>query len=115
MAGYYLEVEKTAETIRMTGYIPEKEVKSIAKVISPLLAELKMSFKPECLIELSEERKALAKEDKQVIEVRFTEILNHENQKSMKIKRNIIAKYYTSLCNEHITHKTKIIWAATQL
>ena len=175
MTGYYLEPEKTAETIRdgwlhtgdrgeidsegyltITGRIKDVFKTSKGKFVQPNKIECLLQHnplveqvcvlgsgapQPVCLIELSEEGKALAQEKKQALELHFIEILKHVNQEvehhemldrlfiiadawttenglltpTMKIKRNIIEKYYTSLCNEHITDKTKIIWATTQL
>jgi long-chain acyl-CoA synthetase len=175
MTGYYLEPEKTAETIRdgwlhtgdrgeidsegyltITGRIKDVFKTSKGKFVQPNKIECLLQHnplveqvcvlgsgapQPVCLIELSEEGKALAQEKKQALELHFIEILIQVNQEvehhemldrlfiiadawttenglltpTMKIKRNIIEKYYTSLCNEHITDKTKIIWATTQL
>jgi long-chain acyl-CoA synthetase len=175
MTGYYLEPEKTAETIRdgwlhtgdrgeidsegyltITGRIKDVFKTSKGKFVQPNKIECLLQHnplveqvcvlgsgapQPVCLIELSEEGKALAQEKKQALELHFIEILKQVNQEvehhemldrlfiiadawttenglltpTMKIKRNIIEKYYTSLCNEHITDKTKIIWATTQL
>lgn len=175
MTGYYLEPEKTAETIRdgwlhtgdrgeidsegyltITGRIKDVFKTSKGKFVQPNKIECLLQHnplveqvcvlgsgapQPVCLIELSEEGKALAQEKKQALELHFIEILKHVNQEvehhemldrlfiiadawttenglltpTMKIKRNIIEKYYTSLCNEHITDKNKIIWATTQL
>jgi long-chain acyl-CoA synthetase len=175
MTGYYLEPEKTAETIRdgwlhtgdrgeidsegyltITGRIKDVFKTSKGKFVQPNKIECLLQHdplveqvcvlgsgapQPVCLIELSEEGKALAQEKKQALELHFIETLKQINQEvehhemldrlfiiadawttenglltpTMKIKRNIIEKYYTSLCNEHITDKTKIIWATTQL
>lgn len=175
MTGYYLEPEKTAETIRdgwlhtgdkgeidnegylsITGRIKDVFKTSKGKFIQPNKIECLLQHnplveqvcvlgsgapQPVCLIELSEAGKALAEEDKQAFEVRLKEALKQVNQEvehheildrafiisdtwtpenglltpTMKIKRNIIEKHYTALCDQHSNDKTDIIWAPAQL
>jgi long-chain acyl-CoA synthetase len=175
MTGYYLEPEKTAETIRdgwlhtgdlgeidsdgylsITGRIKDVFKTSKGKFVQPNKIECLLQHnllieqvcvlgsgapQPVCLIELSEAGKQLTQENKQAIEFRFKEILKQVNQEvehhemldrlfiiadtwttenglltpTMKIKRNVIEKHYTALCDKHSTDKTDVIWAPTQL
>ena len=175
MTGYYLEPEKTAETIRegwlytgdkgeidsdgylsITGRIKDVFKTSKGKFIQPNKIECLLQHnplveqvcvlgsgapQPVCLIELSEAGKKLAQEDKQAFENRLKEALKHTNQEvehhekldrafiisdswtpenglltpTMKIKRNVVEKYYTALCDQHSTDKNDIIWATAQL
>ena len=175
MTGYYLEPEKTAETIRdgwlhtgdrgeidsegylsITGRIKDVFKTSKGKFIQPNKIECLLQHnplieqvcvlgsgapQPVCLVELSEVGKKLAKDDKQAIETSLKETLKQVNQEvehheildrafiisdtwtpenglltpTMKIKRNVVEKYYTALCDQNSTNKNDIIWAATQL
>jgi long-chain acyl-CoA synthetase len=175
MTGYYLEPEKTAETIRdgwlhtgdkgeidsegyltITGRIKDVFKTSKGKFIQPNKIECLLQHnplieqvcvlgsgapQPVCLIELSEAGKQLAQEDKQAIETQLKEVLKRVNQEvehhemldraliisdtwttenglltpTMKIKRNVVEKYYTTLCDQHSTDKNEVIWAASQL
>jgi long-chain acyl-CoA synthetase len=175
MTGYYLEPEKTAETIRdgwlhtgdrgeidsegyltITGRIKDVFKTSKGKFVQPNKIESLLQHnqlieqvcvlgsgapQPVCLIELSEEGRRQAITDKLFIENDFKEILKKINQQvehherldrlfiiadiwttenglltpTMKIKRNIVEKHYTALCNEYSSDKTRIIWAKPQL
>lgn len=175
MTGYYLEPEKTAETIRdgwlhtgdrgeidsegyltITGRIKDVFKTSKGKFVQPNKIECLLQHnplveqvcvlgsgapQPVCIVELSEAGQQLAQEDKQAIELQFKEALSRINQTvehhemldrifiisdtwttenglltpTLKIKRNIIEKHYTPLCDKHTTDKTNVIWATTQL
>jgi long-chain acyl-CoA synthetase len=175
MTGYYLEPEKTAETLRdgwlhtgdrgeidsegyltITGRIKDVFKTSKGKFVQPNKIECLMQHnpiieqvcvlgsgapQPVCLIELSEAGIALAKENKQVIELELEDVIKHVNQEvehhenldrafiisdtwtpenglltpTMKIKRNIIEKQYAALCSKHESGKAVIVWAPAQL
>lgn len=175
MAGYYLEPEKTAETIRhgwlhtgdrgeidsegyltITGRIKDVFKTSKGKFIQPNKIECLLQDnslieqvcvlgsgapQPVCLIELSEAGQQLAREDKQAIETNLKQTLKQVNQAvehheildrafiisdtwtpenglltpTMKIKRNVVEKHYTALCEQNSSNKNDIIWASAQL
>jgi long-chain acyl-CoA synthetase len=175
MTGYYLEPEKTAETIRdgwlhtgdkgeidsegylsITGRIKDVFKTSKGKFIQPNKIECLLQHnplveqvcvlgsgapQPVCLIELSEAGKQQVQEDKPAFEVRLKEALKQVNDTvehheildrafiiadtwttenglltpTLKIKRNIVEKHYTALCDQHSTDKSEVIWAASQL
>lgn len=175
MSGYYLEPEKTAETIRngwlhtgdkgeidsdgylkITGRIKDVFKTSKGKFVQPSKIEGLLQSnnlieqvcvlgsgapQPVCLIELSEAGQELAKESKQAVEDNLKETLKHVNQEvehheildrafiisdvwtpenglltpTMKIKRNIVEKLYTQLCDQHSRDKKEVIWASAQL
>ena len=175
MTGYYLEPEKTAETLRdgwlhtgdrgeidsegyltITGRIKDVFKTSKGKFVQPNKIECLIQHnpiieqvcvlgsgapQPVCLIELSEAGIALAKENKQVIELELEDVIKHVNQEvehhenldrafiisdtwtpenglltpTMKIKRNIIEKQYAALCSKHESGKAVIVWAPAQL
>ena len=175
MTGYYLEPEKTAETIRdgwlhtgdrgeidsdgyltITGRIKDVFKTSKGKFIQPNKIECLLQHnplieqvcvlgsgapQPVCLIELSEAGQKLARENKSAIESNLKETLKQVNQEvehheildrafiisdswtpenglltpTMKIKRNMVEKHYTALCEENSSNKTEVIWAPTQL
>lgn len=175
MAGYYLEPEKTAETIQngwlhtgdrgeidsegyltITGRIKDVFKTSKGKFVQPNKIECLLQHhplieqicvlgsgapQPVCIIELSEEGQKLANENKQLLEDDLKnaiqqvnkEIEHHENldrafiisdtwtpengflTPTMKIKRNIIEKEYTALCNKHSADKAVIVWAPAQI
>lgn len=175
MSGYYLEPEKTAETIRdgwlhtgdrgeidsdgyltITGRIKDVFKTSKGKFIQPNKIECLLQHnplieqvcvlgsgapQPVCLIELSEAGQNLAREDKLAIETSLKDTLKKVNQEvehheildrafiisdtwtpenglltpTMKIKRNMVEKYYTPLCEQNSSNKSEVIWAAAQL
>lgn len=175
MTGYYLEPEKTAETIRdgwlhtgdkgeidsegylsITGRIKDVFKTSKGKFIQPNKIECLLQHnplveqvcvlgsgapQPVCLIELSEAGKQQVQEDKPAFEVRLKEALKQVNDAvehheildrafiiadtwttenglltpTLKIKRNVVEKHYTALCDQHSTDKSEVIWAAPQL
>jgi len=175
MTGYYLEPEKTAETIRdgwlhtgdkgeidsdgyltITGRIKDVFKTSKGKFVQPNKIECLLQYnelieqvciagsgapQPICIIELSEAAKLQMKDNKQAIEDNIRATIKKVNQQlehheiiercfiiadiwttenglltpTMKIKRNIVEKHYTALCDQHSTNKTDIIWASAQL
>lgn len=175
MTGYYLEPEKTAETIRdgwlhtgdrgeidsdgyltITGRIKDVFKTSKGKFIQPNKIECLLQDnslieqvcvlgsgapQPVCLIELSEAGQQLAREDKLAIEANLKQTLKQVNQAvehheildrafiisdtwtpenglltpTMKIKRNMVEKHYTALCEQNSSNKNDIIWAPAQL
>ena len=175
MTGYYLEPEKTAETIRdgwlhtgdkgeidsdgyltITGRIKDVFKTSKGKFVQPNKIECLLQYnelieqvciagsgapQPICIIELSEAAKLKIKDNKQAIEDNIRATIKKVNQQlehheiiercfiiadiwttenglltpTMKIKRNIVEKHYTALCDQHSTNKTDIIWALAQL
>ena len=175
MTGYYLEPEKTAETIRdgwlhtgdrgeidsdgyltITGRIKDVFKTSKGKFIQPNKIECLLQDnslieqvcvlgsgapQPVCLIELSEAGQQLAREDKLAIEANLKQTLKQVNQAvehheildrafiisdtwtpenglltpTMKIKRNVVEKHYTALCEQNSSNKNDIIWASAQL
>ena len=175
MTGYYLEPEKTAETIRdgwlhtgdrgeidsdgyltITGRIKDVFKTSKGKFIQPNKIECLLQDnslieqvcvlgsgapQPVCLIELSEAGQQLAREDKLPIEANLKQTLKQVNQAvehheildrafiisdtwtpenglltpTMKIKRNVVEKHYTALCEQNSSNKNDIIWASAQL
>jgi long-chain acyl-CoA synthetase len=175
MTGYYLEPEKTAETIRdgwlhtgdkgeidsdgyltITGRIKDVFKTSKGKFVQPNKIECLLQYnelieqvciagsgapQPICIIELSEAAKLKIKDNKQAIEDNIRATIKKVNQQlehheiiercfiiadiwttenglltpTMKIKRNIVEKHYTALCDQHSTNKTDIIWASAQL
>ncbi|OUS41017.1 AMP-dependent synthetase [Oleispira antarctica] len=175
MTGYYLEPEKTAETIRdgwlhtgdkgeidsegyltITGRIKDVFKTSKGKFVQPNKIECLLQYnelieqvciagsgapQPICIIELSEAAKLQLKDSKQTIEDNIRATIKQVNQQlehheviercfiiadiwttenglltpTMKIKRNIVEKHYTALCDQHSTDKNDIIWAAAQL
>ena len=175
MTGYYLEPEKTAETIRdgwlhtgdkgeidsegyltITGRIKDVFKTSKGKFVQPNKIECLLQYnelieqvciagsgapQPICIIELSEAAKLQLKDSKQTIEDNIRATIKQVNQQlehheviercfiiadiwttenglltpTMKIKRNIVEKHYTALCDQHSNNKTDIIWATAQL
>ena len=175
MKGYYLEPEKTAETIQdgwlhtgdrgeidsdgyltITGRIKDVFKTSKGKFVQPNKIECLLQYnelieqvciagsgapQPICIIELSEAAKLKIKDNKQAIEDNIRATIKKVNQQlehheiiercfiiadiwttenglltpTMKIKRNIVEKHYTALCDQHSTNKTDIIWASAQL
>lgn len=175
MSGYYLEAEKTAETLRngwlhtgdrgsidsegyltITGRIKDVFKTSKGKFIQPNKIEGLLQRnpfieqvcvlgsgapQPVCLIELSEAGLKLAIDGKQAVEDSLKETLKQVNQEiehhevldrafiiadtwapenglltpTLKIKRNVVEKHYTALCDQHGNNKADVIWAEAQL
>jgi long-chain acyl-CoA synthetase len=93
------------------------------------------------LIELSEAGQALAREDRDAVEASLKETFKEVNETlehhevldrlfimadawtpedgsvtpTMKIKRNVIEKRYSALCEKHSNNKANVIWAPAQL
>lgn len=175
MSGYYLEPEKTAETIRdgwlhtgdkgeiddegyltITGRIKDVFKTSKGKFVQPCKIEGLLQHnnlieqvcvagsgepQPICLIELTAAAQQTLPNNRQAIEESIRATFNHVNQQvehhemldrcfiiadswtpenglltpTMKIKRNIVEKHYTPLCEQNNRNKNDIIWADSQL
>lgn len=175
MTGYYLEPEKTAETIRdgwlhtgdrgeidsegyltITGRIKDVFKTSKGKFVQPNKIECLLQHhplieqicvlgsgapQPVCIVELSEEGQKLANDNKQLLEDDLKAAVQKVNEEiehhemldrafiiadtwttenglltpTMKIKRNVVEKHYTALCDQHSESKSAIVWAKEQL